>query len=168
MGSVFLWTASRTFLKVLVKFVVYLLNFCCLCTFDIFKDRREQRRLKTKDGKKMYTQDLLNIVGNPNYNPIADPRYDLDKYSKVCGGIMFICEGEVLLLQRNSNNNDLCFDIPGGTLDYEDFFTAQEKQDKETKNKSKKDNKQQPDHSQSNSIANHDDDSVPHKKPNFS
>lgn len=34
---------------------------------------------------------------------------------------MFICEGEVLLLQRNSNNNDLMFDICGGTVDMEDL-----------------------------------------------
>lgn len=43
------------------------------------------------------------------------------KLDKLCAGICFYCDGEVLLLLRNSVRNDCTWDFPGGQIDGEDF-----------------------------------------------
>jgi hypothetical protein len=42
-------------------------------------------------------------------------------YDKLCAGIIFYSGGEVLLIQRNSRYNDLCWDLPGGQIDPADI-----------------------------------------------
>ena len=39
-------------------------------------------------------------------------------FDKLCAGVLLYSGGEVLLLQRNSRYNDLCWDFPGTFLEY--------------------------------------------------
>ncbi len=70
---------------------------------------------------------------SPPANAASSPRLTIGKspfaqahlFDKLCAGLLLFSGGEVLLIQRSSKYNDLCWDIPGGQIDPGDI-TADE------------------------------------------
>lgn len=113
MPGFWVWTVSRQALKFFIKLLIYTIDFVTglFCTRKMVRGHNRQRLTLGNEANRTYGNDMLSFMIDPTNNPISNPLYDIDKYTKVCAGVFFICEGEVLLLQRSSKNNDLTFDI---------------------------------------------------------
>lgn len=84
----------------------------------------ESKREKRSNGNitKSTSRQQSSIPPRSGPNPnLSANRMDFDKH---CAGLVLYNGGEVLLILRNSNNNDLTWDFPGGQIDAEDFDKA--------------------------------------------
>ena len=93
MSSFWVWTISRQALKFVIKLIIYTLDFVTglFCTRHMINGGHGKQRLTTdENGRSVYTNDMLSCMLDTTNNPISNPLYDNDKYTKVCAGVVCI------------------------------------------------------------------------------